>query len=694
LVAFLFGIISHQVADISWHSLEGLSDGFLEVLSKLGFHNNFGAAHDFGDVADDMIGIFEWNVTSYATEWYVPVQDLVEIYEAYYGGPNDMKEDIIDVCAGMLLVGRVAEQAAGKTLYYEYAKKMPIMLDIFRDYFLGGLDDMSTWTNIVWRQAVSALLGGTEECDMPHNTLAMNCDKEKNMNRIVDMMGKNLYHHPNLPSHSDFLPTYDDLEFIPDGRGVRIKMPLSKIQKAIEVSQNIDDIDAQDETFEKNDVEPIGAISTKYAYSALGKTIELIDLNMDGETDLLVGAPGLLGCVFIVLDYKKKLQPTNLIENMADITLCAEKENTRFGTSLAVLDVNNDGILDIAIGEPYNGAESLSYGGGITVYLGAGGEDPESMFVNTFKILCEETPCGLGNTMFVSKEQDKMELWVSAPNAGLGGKQRGGVVRISGGEWETGKVYFVPRDLEWAASGEQDYEHLGSSITTGPGFVAIGSSTFRISELQDGGYDENDIQVAGKVKIFMADNVTEIQGTTEFGALGSSLAVVNLTIGGELASFLAIGESSADSMGGEHSQTGRVHLYRIDAQLNLVQYMATLSGNSELGRFGMHLQQAWDGGLLIGAPYTGLGLDNWGKVYHVSSDVDLPLGDVTSDCSGASSPCPQQWTSLELTLHEPESLFGSQVRSENLFGQVNMVVAAERSSLRSRMGGSIYVYEF
>ena len=25
--------------------------------------------------------MFEWNVTSYATEWYVPVQDLVEIYE-------------------------------------------------------------------------------------------------------------------------------------------------------------------------------------------------------------------------------------------------------------------------------------------------------------------------------------------------------------------------------------------------------------------------------------------------------------------------------------------------------------------------------------------------------------------------------------------------------------------------------------
>ena len=43
-----------------------------------------------------------------------------------------MTADIIDVCSGMLLVGRVGEQAAGKLLYYEYAKKSPVMLDMFR----------------------------------------------------------------------------------------------------------------------------------------------------------------------------------------------------------------------------------------------------------------------------------------------------------------------------------------------------------------------------------------------------------------------------------------------------------------------------------------------------------------------------------------------------------------------------------
>ena len=81
LVAFLFGIVSHQVADISWHGLEGLSDGFLPVLANLGFHGSYDIAHDFGDIADDMIGVFEWDVTSYATEWYVPVEDIMEIYQ-------------------------------------------------------------------------------------------------------------------------------------------------------------------------------------------------------------------------------------------------------------------------------------------------------------------------------------------------------------------------------------------------------------------------------------------------------------------------------------------------------------------------------------------------------------------------------------------------------------------------------------
>ena len=46
-------------------------------------------------------------MTSYAYEWFVPVLDLVEIYDDYYGeGENVMTEEIVNTCSGMLLVGR------------------------------------------------------------------------------------------------------------------------------------------------------------------------------------------------------------------------------------------------------------------------------------------------------------------------------------------------------------------------------------------------------------------------------------------------------------------------------------------------------------------------------------------------------------------------------------------------------------
>ena len=50
---------------------------------------------------------------------------------------------------------------------------------------------MSIWTNIVWRQATSALLNGTENCDIPHNTLELSCDEnDDGIDWIVNMMSK------------------------------------------------------------------------------------------------------------------------------------------------------------------------------------------------------------------------------------------------------------------------------------------------------------------------------------------------------------------------------------------------------------------------------------------------------------------------------------------------------------------------
>ena len=237
-----------------------------------------------------------------------------------------------------------------------------------------------------------------------------------------------------------------------------------------------------------------------------------------------------------------------------------------------------------------------------------------------FKIRCEESPCGLGSGITWVEEFTGEEgpfLLIGGKFAGIGGRQKGGVIKIKQqSDWEVGREYFVPADIEWSIVGDQDYQQI-SSVTGGTGFVAVGSPTFRLAAMEDGNYNEDDLQTTGHVQIIMKSGIQEIIGTAEFGALGSSLAVVNITLDGERKTLLAAGESSADSAHGGYLQTGRVRLYQVDTEGGMVEEVATLSGNSELGRFGMRLLTGWDGGLLVGAPYTGLGLDNYGKVQTV-----------------------------------------------------------------------------
>lgn len=54
LQAFLYGILTHQIADVSWHSL-GQQQGLLAMLAENEFRGNFTEAHKMLDVGGDMI---------------------------------------------------------------------------------------------------------------------------------------------------------------------------------------------------------------------------------------------------------------------------------------------------------------------------------------------------------------------------------------------------------------------------------------------------------------------------------------------------------------------------------------------------------------------------------------------------------------------------------------------------------------
>ena len=75
------------------------------------------------------------------------------------------------------------------------------------------------------------------------------------------------------------------------------------------------------------------------------------------------------------------------------------------------------------------------------------------------------------------------EVLVGAVTAGAGGRQRGAVLALAGGQdWQEGREYSVPGDLAWLATGQQDFQHFGSSIALSEDqlLVAVGSPSYRI----------------------------------------------------------------------------------------------------------------------------------------------------------------------------------------------------------------------
>jgi len=687
LVAFLFGIISHQVADINWHSLQGLHDGYLDVLTKISFHGSYGAAHDYADVADDMIGVFEWNVTSYATEWYVPVVDLVEIYKIYYGDTsNKLTEEVVNVCAGMLLVGRLAEQAAGKLLYYEYAKQSPVMLEMFRDYYLGGLDDMAAWTSLVWEQAAVALSGGTQDCDIPHNTLELSCNGTDRMEWVSQMMSRNVVNRPPKFPDLPHRPTPDDLEIVPEGRGVRIRLSEEKRKLWMEPKTK-----ETQRMSKQDDKVPALTLTTRQPYSALGTSLLLDDIDGDGTTDLVVGAPGVVGCVYAIQNVEALEGDQHVIEDVADIKFCKE-DFSRFGSSLGLADLNKDGLVDLVVGEPYAGYHELSYEGGVTILFGRL-EGGSWGLVEGARVKCAETPCGLGTSI----SSTEGFVLVGAPYAGLGGYQRGAALALDF-DMEVGGVYTVPGDLAWlpGSEGSQDYERSASSLlfsNTEDSFL-VGSPMTRVCAQEDCGFSVEDVQAAGKIRsIREGAELAGLVGTREFGGLGASVTFANLTVGGSLDEVLVVSEPGADSDDGGRDQSGRIRLYQDGMFLEEI---AAISGEFDVSRFGSVVKEAAGGsGLFVGAPYAGLGLANFGKVYYFNSSTDLPKGDISSQCEATSAPCPARWASAELTLHEEGSMFGGAIassQSDKGEGGLLVAVAADSSSLGARMAGSVYIY--
>ncbi|KAK9370098.1 zinc dependent phospholipase C-domain-containing protein [Lipomyces kononenkoae] len=145
LRAFLFGVLTHQIADVSWHSL-GVDQGLLMAMAIREYDGDYAAAHNTLDTGGDIIIMERLLRTSPNLEWLIqrwsiPSKDIIEIYSSM---GISISRPVLEYCMARGVAALGAELNIARSMYPSYAKKSPLLLDRLEDYFLGGLQEITS----------------------------------------------------------------------------------------------------------------------------------------------------------------------------------------------------------------------------------------------------------------------------------------------------------------------------------------------------------------------------------------------------------------------------------------------------------------------------------------------------------------------------------------------------------------------
>lgn len=236
---------------------------------------------------------------------------------------------------------------------------------------------------------------------------------------------------------------------------------------------------------------------SKIEYSQLGYSIVKGDFNGNGKLEIVIGAPGYSsqfsqnGAVFII-DPKKYSSGTYFVEDIHQSKIYGPTENgVHFGTSMAVVDLNQDGIDDLAISAPYVGFSQDTLDGKVFIRFGRkdlGLRDegwdiiingtishPQSRYPRYF----EDQHAVFGEYLFSSDiDGDGYDdLIIGSPSASVirGSHQRGVVHTFYSSSNNSG--YIMSSDADWILSGPKNYGWFGTSfeVLRKDGIMVIGS---------------------------------------------------------------------------------------------------------------------------------------------------------------------------------------------------------------------------
>jgi len=601
-IAFFLGVVSHSVADIDWHGLDGVREGFIDVMSRQEFHGDWGAAHEVADSGGDFVLSYEGDMSWLAPQWYFPLRDLAEIYQGL--GYEEVTEEVLLPRVFVLFVGAVANRFGGRLLYGQTAGASPFLAERFTDYAPGGLDSMALRTVRWWGDYIGLMEQGlfSDLAQDPSGSFAGRGPEQTGV--LAAVSGEDLL--PDVGSYGVRAEVTERGVFLlaedPDPRAGREEGLAEHLLRG---------------PFQGPDTRVI----SHRPYGYLGASLVTGDLDADGLADVVVGAPGAgdpgdaqRGSVYVVTG--RTVRDRALLHAAeADQVLQGPEPRGRFGWALALVDLNADRILDLAVSSPLAGATELDLRGRVQVYFGTGG--PALLFSSSpdVVLLGEEPYTRLGWSLGSGDVNGDGfdDLLVGAPHARGGGEQRGlARVYLSDVSLRTGTTWG-PSDAGWFLNGLEDYDWFGARLAVARG----GASGEPVLLVGAPGAVAGSVQATGRLYGYVVhgptphDPVFTLTGESEFDQVGQAFAVADFS--GDGGETLALAAPTRNV--GPLRQAGQVYLLdtevlRGDLWLGELPEARVLAGDREFGRMGWgvaagHANRDGTADLLVTQPWLG-----------------------------------------------------------------------------------------